>query len=265
VSYKLMTIRTSGAQDELQWSVRDLKDDLVVCDQRTLADTLLRYLPKDGMIVEAGAGLGGWVRWLKDRGYAIVGVDCFPAVLEASRKADPTLDMRMGKVEALPFDDNSASAYISLGVIEHFEGGPQHVLKEAYRVLRPGGVAIISTPALTPVRRMVTHPLRTVVIAGLGIAKRPIYFWEYRFTRDELIGFVRDAGFDIVAAEIDEIKPSVNRHMGLYADFAFLRDSSGAWKLNALGRAVRLMARALPSSYYACGNVVVATKPESEP
>jgi len=256
-----MTIRTSGAQDKLQWSVRNLQDDLEVCNQRTLADTLLHFLPEDGVIVEAGAGLGGWVRWLKDRGYEIVGVDCFPTVLDASRKADPTLDMRMGRVEALPFDDNSVSAYISLGVIEHFEGGPQDVLKEAYRILRPGGVAIISTPALTPVRRIITHPLRTVVIAGLGIAKRPIYFWEYRFTRDELIGFIRRAGFDIVAAEIDEIKPSVSRHMGLYADFAFLRDSSGAWKLNALGRAVRFMAKVLPSRYYACGNVVIAKKP----
>jgi ubiquinone/menaquinone biosynthesis C-methylase UbiE len=255
-----MSIHTPVAQDELQWSQRNLQDELEVCCQRTLADTLIRYLPKDGTVVEAGAGLGGWVRWLKDRGYSSIGIDCFQDVIDASREADASLDMRLGRVEALPFDDNSISAYISLGVIEHFENGPQNVLKEAYRVLQHGGIAVISTPALNHFRKLFTHPIRSAAIHALRIVNRPIYFWEYRFTKEELITFIEEAGFTIIGVEVDEIKPSRDRHIGLSADFFIFRDSSGAWKLNAIGRAVRFIARVLPDHYYACGNVVIAQK-----
>jgi 2-polyprenyl-3-methyl-5-hydroxy-6-metoxy-1,4-benzoquinol methylase len=261
MSYKLMTIRTAAAQDALQWSTRSFIDELEVCNNRTLATLFTEFLPHDGLIVEAGAGLGGWVRWLKDKGHSVVGIDCFQPVIDAARKADPTLDMRLGRIEALPFADNSVAAYVSLGVIEHFEHGPEHILKEAFRILRPGGIAIISTPALTPVRRVFTHPLRSAVIAALKLFGKPAHFWEYRFSRTELCKFVSGAGFAIDAVDLDEMIPGPYRHIGMSADFLFLRDSSGAWKLNALGRLVLRMFRSvLPDWYYASANVVIAHK-----
>jgi hypothetical protein len=54
----------------------------------------------------------------------------------------------------MPYADGSLAGYLSFGVVEHFREGPFVVLTEAFRVLRPGGVAIITTPAPGYARRL---------------------------------------------------------------------------------------------------------------
>lgn len=51
-----------------------------------------------------------------------------------------------GDVLNLPYEDNLLCGYLSFGVVEHFSDGTQKPIAEAYRTLRAGGVAIITTP-----------------------------------------------------------------------------------------------------------------------
>jgi ubiquinone/menaquinone biosynthesis C-methylase UbiE len=55
-----------------------------------------------------------------------------------------------GDVRCLPFKDNIFNGYISIGVIEHLkkEADIEKVFIEAYRVLKPGGVAYFVVPNL---------------------------------------------------------------------------------------------------------------------
>ena len=57
-----------------------LTRDLALADRRNLGDLVLRYLPHDGPILEAGCGIGGWVKWLSLHGYDVVGVDWYDGV-----------------------------------------------------------------------------------------------------------------------------------------------------------------------------------------
>jgi MPBQ/MSBQ methyltransferase len=50
-----------------------------------------------------------------------------------------------GDAEALPFATDSADRYVSTGSIEYWPD-PQRGIAEAYRVLRPGGIAMLAGP-----------------------------------------------------------------------------------------------------------------------
>jgi MPBQ/MSBQ methyltransferase len=58
----------------------------------------------------------------------------------------------LGDAEALPFDDDRFDRYVSAGSIEYWPD-PQRGIAEAFRVLRPGGVATVIGP-VRPAGRM---------------------------------------------------------------------------------------------------------------
>ena len=155
--------------------------------------TLRRHLPRDGEVVEAGSGLGHWVALLREAGFAARGVDLSPEALARARAVFPGLAFDEGDVLALPFPDASLAGYVSFGVAEHFEDGPGRVLREAARVLRDGGVMVISVPWLSPLRRL--QRVRPAAPPA-GAA-----FYQYFFTRDEMVAAVESAGFQVRAAD----------------------------------------------------------------
>jgi SAM-dependent methyltransferase len=53
----------------------------------------------------------------------------------------------VGDIQAMPFDDNSIDAVICLSILTHVEN-PIQAYKEMYRVLKPGGYALIYVPFL---------------------------------------------------------------------------------------------------------------------
>jgi MPBQ/MSBQ methyltransferase len=70
-------------------------------------------------------------------------------------RAKPALarcSMRLGDAEQLPFDPDSFDRYVSCGSIEYWPD-PARALAEAFRVVRPGGVALVVGP-LPPSHRV---------------------------------------------------------------------------------------------------------------
>ena len=63
----------------------------------------------------------------------------------ARRPALAGVRRQLGDAEALPFADDSFDRYVSAGSIEYWPD-PQRGIAEAFRVLRPGGVAVVIGP-----------------------------------------------------------------------------------------------------------------------
>jgi SAM-dependent methyltransferase len=95
-------------------------------------------LPEDARVLDLGAGAGHSYERLAPR--VTVGVDIDPGALAGQRRETHVADMR-----ALPFADGAFGAVLSVQSLEHVPDGAA-VLREARRVLAPGGVAVFVTP-----------------------------------------------------------------------------------------------------------------------
>ena len=139
-----------------------------------------RWLPRDGIILEAGCGTGLWVRRLRENGWNCLGLDYALSSLFRSKEVCPQLPLLGGDVFQLPFPDNSLAAYISFGVVEHFPEGPGPILCECARTLRRGGVALIAVPYDSTVRgNLPTLTESEALSCGLE-------FYQYYFTPPDL-------------------------------------------------------------------------------
>jgi SAM-dependent methyltransferase len=154
----------------------------------------LSKLPKGARILDGGCGLGDWVLALSRMGYDVVGMDLSRRTVEQLQGRFPDASFIAGDIRSSGFAGDSFEAYFSWGVFEHFESGPQDCLREAWRILKPGGMLFISVP-LDNLRHSLLGSLGKPKPADAGSSR----FYQYRFTRGELAKEIDMAGFDLVS------------------------------------------------------------------
>lgn len=156
-----------------------------------LVHLLASALPKTGRILEAGSGTGWIVAALLLQGFDIEGVDYSEQLTAEVQAYRPNLPIRTGNVCQLDVPDNYYSGYISLGVIEHRYDGPEPFLKEACRVVEPGGTVCISVPYFNLLRRA------KVTLGFYDDTPNGKSFYQYAFSKREFSRFLNDNGFQV--------------------------------------------------------------------
>ena len=125
------------------------------------AGKVRRLVKKDSAVLDLGCGREGkFVKSLKSRVKTAVGID---------KKAEPFEDggisVQRGTFdgEPLPFADGTFDCVTMLAVIEHLKKRPE-TLKEARRVLKPGGLLVLTAPtwAAKPVLEFLAFRLGVV-------------------------------------------------------------------------------------------------------
>lgn len=233
----------------------DLEFDISLCSQQTLETAFIKYLPREGKILEAGAGRGRWVFYLRRRGYDVVGMELSRAEIAAAKAFDPDVPVEYGNVLQTGYPDRSFEAVISLGVIEHFEDGPRAALAEVRRILRAGGLFLVTVPTQNLMRVALFNRIKSAQTFYRRMRGVELEFDEYRYSRRQFESQLREAGFVIVDRVPDDFRPPMN--MGLYADSRFLQHPERRWELNNAGNILNATLRALSPWLHCSGTLWV--------
>lgn len=114
--------------------------------ERLFRKFIIRLAGRQSMVVDIGSG-SGWTSAIPHE--SIVFVDLSPKNLSAlkSQSSDPV----MGDAHKLPFKDGSVGFLVASEIVEHLNN-PAGAASEIWRVLKPGGKAIVSTPYKEKIR-----------------------------------------------------------------------------------------------------------------
>jgi SAM-dependent methyltransferase len=153
----------------------------------------LRHLPRAQPVLEGGCGRGQLVLALSRRGYDAYGVEYGAETVRAIRAVEPSLRVQAADLRRLPFPDGFFGGYISLGVVEHYWNGPDEILREARRTLRPGGALLLSVPHFSPALRRLVRRLEVPQAAERED------FYQFYFTPEALKEMLRGHGFEPLA------------------------------------------------------------------
>jgi SAM-dependent methyltransferase len=153
-----------------------------------VADAL--QLGPDDSLLELGCGAGGFLAGQADRVHSVAGVDLSDIQIGLARKrlgqhiAAGTAEIVHGDAAALPWPDASFTVVTCMSVFEVFPD-PSGVVAEVFRVLRPGGRAVLNIGEQVEPGTQ-THRLRND-------------WWVW--TEDDVRRMVEQAGFADVTIE----------------------------------------------------------------
>ena len=161
---------------------------------KALSEMLMRLLPPL-VIADLGAGEGTLSLMLAQRAKRVIAVDSSEKMVEygaglAERNGITNLEYRLGDMEELPIETEEVEMVLMHQVLHHALH-PQTALKEAYRVLKPGGRIVLLD--------LLKHDVE---------AARDLYadVW-LGFSQVELIEFFRAAGFHRIEVSVVDRTP----------------------------------------------------------
>jgi len=99
-----------------------------------------------GDVLEVGCGEGRGIDRILKKAKSYTAIDKIEPIIEGLRKKYPMGRFFSGNIPPFPdLQDNSFDRVFSFQVIEHIENDDLF-LKEIHRVLKPGGIALLTTP-----------------------------------------------------------------------------------------------------------------------
>ncbi len=109
--------------------------------------TVMRYVGSGERVLNIGCGDGHYNIFLAKRFKEVYGIDVNPTDITIARKMyhQKNITCSVASATCIPFPDNHFDRIVCIEVLEHVKDHKQ-AIKEIARVLKPGGVGIISVP-----------------------------------------------------------------------------------------------------------------------
>ena len=153
-----------------------------------------QYFDKDMSVLEFGCGTGSTALVHAPNVKHYLGVDVSDKMLEiAETKLASTeitnLDFKVSSFEDFNADKTSFDVVLGLSIL-HLLDDPQTSIKQAFEVLKEGGLFISSSPSITGFMRLL-QPIWPLGV-WLGVIPKVKFF-----SHDKWAGYMKEAGFII--------------------------------------------------------------------
>jgi ubiquinone/menaquinone biosynthesis C-methylase UbiE len=159
-------------------------------------DEALRFLPREGRLLEIGCGGGRMLRAVEQvrAELSLCGIDVSRSALRRAAERSPAIEFRLVQdpQAALPAGDAEFDAVLILDVLEHV-ADPPRLLAEVARVLRPGGILHLHVPCEGDALSL-WHWVPGQ--GGAASCKRRLAGHVQRFRRREVLELLEASGFE---------------------------------------------------------------------
>lgn len=163
-------------------------------------ELIYKYIKKDSLVLDVGCGTGIRTSKLKQKTKRITGLDLKNFVKE---KYKSDFKLVLGDGTKIPFRDKHFDFVTCWDVIEHVEKD-ELLLREIHRVLKPGGLLLMSTPNRDRLSNRIIRIFKDI--------KYPYYLgtnmdwegdvWHLReYREEELEKMATKIGYEVVAKE----------------------------------------------------------------
>ena len=145
-------MRSSGEIPRIQWGAGEIGGPRHEYRESLILGLIRNDLTTGSIVLDAGCGSGSLLFKIAGIGYMAHGVEQSKEYVEILRKrvkssgTSNIAHIKHGSVVDIPYPDNAFDAVVSGEVLEHITDDTRAIM-EFYRVLRPGGICVISVPA----------------------------------------------------------------------------------------------------------------------
>ena len=117
-----------------------------IAKRKLVVDLVTDRFPAPRPLIEGGIGSAKNLLTFQEAGYRVTGFDIMADSVRHAREQGLKNVHQHDLCKPWPVDDKSASVVVLLDVLEHLSD-PVAVLKDVFRVLRPGGAMVFTVPA----------------------------------------------------------------------------------------------------------------------
>ena len=132
--------RTTDTYDHISESFHERNRDRTRVGESM--DRFTRHLRRGGLVLDVGCGPGFDAELLRDRGFRVVGVELYRAMLRLGKGHFPGWYVR-ADMERPPFSAVADGLWVNASFLHAERGIAGHTLGELYHLLRPAGVLFL--------------------------------------------------------------------------------------------------------------------------